>query len=201
MADLAGKMEPPTISLTADHARLLQAGGMELFTALLEQGATAGHLAERLALPRARVNFMLSRLLADGLVRVEGERSDGERVERTYRACVESFGLQADDRSSLQERIAAASYITDRLHAGLMRAIALEQQAVCMFMVQARVPKGRLKEYMQRLAGLQAEFDQETGAGDDPWYSLALALYPEPGPAGSEAVCPGPTGTEGRSNP
>lgn len=179
MADLAGKIEAPTISLTADHARLLQAGGMSVFTALLEQGTTAGHLAERLSIPRARVNFILGRLLTDGLVQVEGERSDGERVERTYRACVPTFGLQADAQSSVHERVAAASYIIDRLHGGLMRAIALEQQAVCMFMVQARVRRERLKEYMQRLAQLQAEFDGETGADDDPWYSLALALYPE----------------------
>ncbi|MFZ5826076.1 MAG: helix-turn-helix domain-containing protein [Bacillota bacterium] len=187
MADLAGKIETPTIALTADHARLLQEGGMTVFTTLLEQSATAGHLAERLSIPRARVNFILGRLLADGLVRVEGERSDGERVERTYRACVDSFGLQAGETSSVQERIAAASYITDRLHHGLIRAVALQQQAVCMTMVQARVRRERLKEYMQRLAQLQAEFDSETGAGDDPWYSLTLALYPEAGdPRGEE---------------
>lgn len=180
MADLAGKTESPRLALTEEHARLLREGGMAVFTAILDQGATAAYLAERLTIPRARVNFILNRLLTDGLVEVEGERSNGERVERTYRACVATFGLQAGEGSTVQERIAAAAYITDRLHSGLMRAIALEQKNVAMFMAQARVPRERLKEYIQRLAKLQEEFDAETGSAEAPWYSLAIALYPEP---------------------
>lgn len=179
MADLAGRASSPTITLTEEHTRLLREGGLDLFTAILDHPATASALAERLTLPRARVNFILNRLLADGLVRVESERSDGERVERTYRASVATFGIHADADSPVRERIAAASYMTDRLRGGLMRAIALEQKNVAMYMAQARVPKERLKEYIRRLGELQAEFDAEPGTPDDSWYSMAIALYPE----------------------
>lgn len=181
MADLAGKVENPTIHLTQEHTRLLREGGLELFAALLDQSATAAALSARLSLPRARVNFILNRLLADGLVMVDGERSDGERVERTYRAQVTSFGIRAGGDSPVRERIAAATFVTDRLHSGLMRAMSLEQKNMAIHMARARVPQERLTEYFRRLGELQAEFDAEAGFGDDPWYAMAIALYPEAG--------------------
>lgn len=183
MAELVAPVAPSTLALTAEHAGLLQEGGLALFTALLDQSATATGLAARLGLPRARVNFMLNRLLADGLVMVDGERCDGERIERTYRASVSTFLLHADQSAPIPERIAAAAYMTDRMQRSLMEAVTGDARNLCLLLAHARVPARRLRSYIERLQALHQEFDAEEGGSDDPWFSLSLALYPEGGDA------------------
>lgn len=181
MVEVVASPAPPSLPLTAEYTSLLQEGGVELFTALLDQSATATSLAERLGLPRARVNFMLNRLLADDLVRVDGERCDGKRIERFYRASVPTFRLEGNLASSIPERLAMAAYTLDRVQRRVMRAVTSDEQNLCLLLTRARVDERRLGAYMERLQALNQEFDAEDGGGEAPWFSLALALYPEGG--------------------
>lgn len=173
----------PTISLTSDHLRALRQGGMEVFTALLDQSATATQLSERLGLPRARVNFIIGQLLQDGLIKVGSERVEGDRVERYYRAVVSTFGLQGDASTPLEDQLAIVGHQISDLRKGILTALATKSHlGTCMLSAHARVPKRRIEEYIQRLNSLLQEFDAEQEP-DEPWYVMFLALFPEDVPS------------------
>jgi len=171
--------QPPTLELTAQYSQLIQEGGLSVFTALLDQSATANQLAERLHIPRARINFILGRMVEDGLVEVE-ERTSSDRVERTYRASVLKFSVQAGQGSSLAQRLSTGSHAVEELRKSLLRSIALEQPGIAFNMMRARVPQSRVKDYLEKFAQLQAEFDSDPETDDDRWYALVLGLYPDP---------------------
>lgn len=169
-----GDVDPALSRLIAD--RVILSEGESL---LLDRTATASQLADQLHIPRARVNFIISQMLHDGIVVLDSEKTDGVRVERVYRANVRTFELEANAESSLVERLQAANYLLDTTRQGLLRSITAHPTPVLMYQIRARIPTEKQREYMQRLAELQAAFDKEGGSAEDKWYTMVLALYPE----------------------
>lgn len=99
--------DPATASVALDplRARML---------AELREPTSAAALAERLGLPRQRVNYHLRALEDRGLVRLAGERSHGGLTERLLAATAASYvvspaalGASAPDPERLGDRMSA----------------------------------------------------------------------------------------------
>ena len=131
MLDVAAISDPSAAGVTLDHtrARLL---------AELRQPASAAGLAERVGLPRQKVNYHLRLLEQHGLIELVEERRKGNCTERVLRATATSYVIspealggvapdprRAPDRRSARWLLALAGQLVrdvSRLLAGADRA-------------------------------------------------------------------------------
>lgn len=163
--------------------------------------ASAAALAERLRLPRQRLNYHLQELLRHGLVEVLHEKTRGSVQERVYRRAGNSFAISSEaigalgsrpelvqDRFSSAYQIAVASQAIADLATLRAGAAAANQPLPTMTLeVDVRFADAQARSaFAQELADavaalVQKHHDERAPAGRT--FKFYLGAYPEPAPA------------------
>lgn len=166
--------------------------------AALDAPASSAALAERLGLPRQRVNYHVRELLDRGLLEVVEERRRGSVTERTYRRTSTSYTISDEalgelgrppaelaDRFSSAWQIALAARTVREL-GRLRRGAEAASQALPTLALDTEVrfatPQARqafAEELVERVGELVARYHDEEAPDGRP-YRVTLGAYPRP---------------------
>jgi hypothetical protein len=156
---------------------ILNDGGMEVLSILSVSALTATEVSRQVNVPLAKVNYIIKILEKNKLVFVNSTKSKEDIVESAYKADVNSFAVRLSNRNSNEvEKIKLITYMIEEVRAGMLNAVSGNLPAD-FSLVKARIPKERVKEYIQLLRQLGDEIDTNQESEDDP-YTFAVSLFP-----------------------
>ncbi|MCF6136453.1 hypothetical protein [Pseudalkalibacillus berkeleyi] len=157
---------------------ILHEGGMEVLSLLSVSSLTATEVSRQVKVPLAKVNYILKILEKNNLVYVGSKRYKEDFVESAYKADVNSFGIKLSNQNSNEvEKIRLISYMIEEVRNGMLNAVSGKAPAE-FSIVKARIPKEKLKEYIQGLNDLKDDIDSNQESDDDP-YTFAVSLFPD----------------------
>lgn len=181
-------------------AALLHPLRLQILEALRESGSAAS-VAQRLGLPRQRINYHLRELEKEGLLELVEERRKGNCIERVVRATArhyliapEVLGSLAADPDQVHDRFSSTYLVAVAAQAirdlGRLRARANRAgKRLATFSLQSEVafasPADRnafAEELANEIARLVAKYHDESGS-DSRRFKLFLGAYPGTSPA------------------
>jgi predicted transcriptional regulator len=180
MDSQSSQQDPEKIVLEYHELDLLQEGGFQVLTALMSNPTTTRQLAIRLNLSRARVQYIVDKLVQRGVVSIHQEVQEAGRGEVYYTAAAKDVLLALNKDAPQQSQIAVGQIILNSLQTNMPRALvqATSQTKMALRLVQCRIDEGNAQAFITRINELVREFSDaevETAAHE---YALALALYP-----------------------
>lgn len=155
---------------------ILHAGGMEVLSILSIVSKTATEVSKQTGIPLAKVNYIIKMLEKNDLVFVDCTNSKEDFVENAYKADVNSFSIRLSSKNSDEmEKIKMINYMIDEVQNGMVNAVT-DQAPAEFSLVKARIPRSKVKEYIQKLRELEAEIDSHQEIEDAP-YTFTVALF------------------------
>lgn len=180
MSDQHSQLEREKVVLGHDDLDLLQEGGFQILSVLMSNPTTTQQLAIRLGLNRARVQYMIDKLLERGIVLVHQEVQENGRGEVYYTASAKDVMIALDKGTPQQAQAAAAQIVLSSVQTNLARAFADEtsESKLLVKFVQCKLNEAQLRLFIERLHELAREFTVAEDSAAEHEYGLALALYP-----------------------
>lgn len=168
----------------------------QIMEALYEKPLTVSLIADRLGVAPSKLYYHTKQLAEHGFVQVVDTKVQGNIIEKSYWLTARNFDLHKDllafaahkAHSELHEALLSR---LDATRADLIRSIEAREfnreqgaqenpRGVMIAREVNRIPDDRAKEFMSRLKGLVAEFNDEAPVADieAPNYALTIAFYP-----------------------
>jgi DNA-binding transcriptional ArsR family regulator len=173
LADDVVVSAPPQLRAMADPLR------STLLDLLLERAATVSELASAVGRPKSTVAHHVNVLVDAGLVRVVRTRRVRAIDERYYGRTARLFRVGVINKI---DGVPEVIFTNDLSVAATEAGPAHEADDLRSIFRHARVPRGRAKEFWERVIALSQEFTQLPRSGDTVWGFVA-ALYPTDQPA------------------
>jgi DNA-binding transcriptional ArsR family regulator len=182
-----------TLRMIADPLR------MQIFEQLVESPMTVKELATRLGLSPSRLYYHMNVLEEHELIRVVGQNSIGNLVEKIYRAVAAELDvaptlLAFETRVGKESITAMAASTLDTTREDLLRSLearayALDggaperRRTIMVTRTMQRIPESQAVAFQERLSALQREFDAAAVSADEHGeeahiYALTIVLYP-----------------------
>lgn len=168
------------VVLANHEVDLLEEDGLQIMSALTGNPSTVKQLALRFNLSRARVKFIVDRLVQRGLASVHREVQEAGRMEIYYVAAVKDVMLTLNHDSSQHARIAGAQVILNSLQTNVMGVLInpTSERVTVLELVQCRMPSAKVRAFVAGLEELAGEFSKAEEKTAREEFALVLALYP-----------------------
>ena len=168
------------VALPGSEIDLFSEGGLQIMSALMGNPCTTMQLSMQLKLNRARVQFVVDRLMQQNLVHVFKEVEEPDRIEVYYTAAVKDITLALNGDSSHNAQLLGAQIILDSLREDALGALANNQlgRVVFLKLVQCHMSLAKAKAFAEKLEKLANEFNDAEEDSAEQVFALALTFYP-----------------------
>ncbi|HEX6291758.1 MAG TPA: hypothetical protein VFZ66_21410 [Herpetosiphonaceae bacterium] len=180
MDDQQARLEREKVILGQDDLELLQEGGFQVLSAMMSNPTTTRQLAMRLNMNRARVQYMIDKLMQRDLILIHQQVQEAGRGEVYYTAAARDIVVALDQGTPQQTQAAGAQIVLNSIQMHLARAFAEAppDAKIVVKLVQCTLDEAHIQSFIERISELAREFTEAEDSRAPQEYALALALYP-----------------------